>query len=47
MVSPHSIVGRFHHISDEHINNYLSEFNFRWITRHGTDGQGMLKTVKQ
>lgn len=32
------LIGTFHHVSAEHLDRYLSEFSFRWNTRHDTDG---------
>lgn len=41
------LIGTFHHISYQHLDRYLSEFDFKWNTRHVTDGTRMIKAVKQ
>jgi transposase-like protein len=35
------VYGSWHCISAEHLSKYASEFEFRWNTRHETDGQRM------
>jgi hypothetical protein len=40
------IVGSFHHMSEEHIDRYISEFAFRWDNRKATDGERMVRTVE-
>lgn len=37
------VIGAWHHVSREHLPKYASEFEFRWNTRHDTDGQRMEK----
>jgi hypothetical protein len=32
------IIGAFHQVSAKHLPRYLSEFDYRWNTRHESDG---------
>ena len=40
------IVGTFHHVSQEHLDRYVKEFEFRWDNRSMADGERMMKAVK-
>lgn len=40
------IIGAFHHVSDKHLQRYLSEFDWRWNTRKWQDGQRAIETIK-
>jgi transposase-like protein len=40
------IVGTFHHVSDKHLSRYLAEFDRRWNTRKGTDGERTVNVIK-
>ena len=33
------IVGTFHHVSKEHMDRYLAEFDFRWNSRKMSDAE--------
>jgi len=37
------VYGSFHCVSPEHLSKYASEFEYRWNTRHDTDGERMEK----
>ena len=39
------VYGSWHCISSEHLPKYASEFEYRWNTRHDTDGQRMANFV--
>jgi transposase-like protein len=39
--------GIFHHVSKKHLHRYLNEFSFRWDHRKVSDGERMLKALKQ
>lgn len=39
------IVGAFHHMSEKHLPKYLREFEFRWNSRHATDGERTVQAV--
>jgi transposase-like protein len=39
------VQGAWHHVSREHLPKYAGEFEFRWNTRHDTDGERMVKSV--
>lgn len=39
------IVGTFHHVSQQHLPKYLSEFSFRWNTRKNSDWERLDKAV--
>lgn len=41
------ILGTFHHVSKEHLQRYLDEFDFRWTHRKMTDDQRMATAVMQ
>ncbi|MBE0672581.1 MAG: IS1595 family transposase [Anaerolineales bacterium] len=41
------ILGTFHHVSKEHLQRYLDEFDFRWTHRKMADDQRMAKAVMQ
>src|ERR1017187_8299044 len=36
-----AVMGAWHCISEQHLPKYASEFEYRWNTRHDTDGQRM------
>jgi transposase-like protein len=40
------IVGTFHHVSKQHLQRYLSEFDFRYNARTKTDGERTLLAIK-
>lgn len=40
-----SIVGTFHHVSQQHLPMYLHEFEFRWNSRKETDGVRTEKAI--
>jgi transposase-like protein len=40
------IIGSWHHVSREHMPKYAGEFEFRWNTRHTTDGERMVKAIE-
>lgn len=40
------IVGTFHHVSKQHLNRYLNEFDFRYNARDTTDGERAELAVK-
>ena len=40
------IIGAFHHVSADHLDNYLNEFNFRWNMRDATDGDRMKAAIR-
>lgn len=40
------LIGAFHHVSAEHLDRYLTEFSFRWNTRHDTDGSRTETAIK-
>ena len=42
-----SVDGTHHHISQQHLHRYLSEFDERYNTRTMTDGDRTLKAIKQ
>jgi len=45
----HGVIGTFHHISEQHLNRYLAEFDFRYNNRSGlgvTDGERAAKALK-
>jgi transposase-like protein len=33
------LIGTFHHVSERHLPKYLSEFDYRWNTRHDSDAE--------
>ena len=33
------ILGTFHHVSEKHLPRYLREFEYRWNSRHASDGE--------
>jgi transposase-like protein len=39
------IVGTFHHVGEQHLHRYLSEFDFRWNARKLDDGERAVKAV--
>ena len=41
------IIGIFHHVSREHLQRYLEEFDFRWNTRKVSDISRMQSAMKQ
>ncbi len=40
------IIGTYHHISKQHLNQYLNEFNFRYNSRKLTDGLRMILAIE-
>lgn len=40
------VTGSFHHISEKHMDRYLSEFAFRWDLRKVTDGERTIEAIK-
>ncbi len=40
------IVGTFHHVSEEHLDRYISEFSFRWDRRSIKDGERFIEVLK-
>jgi transposase-like protein len=42
-----SIDGTHHHVTREHLQRYLAEFDFRYSTRRATDGTRTLRTIRQ
>lgn len=40
------IYGTFHSVSKKHLHRYLSEFEFRWITRKVDDGERLKTAIK-
>lgn len=41
-----AVLGTYHHISRQHMQRYLEEFDFRWNTRHGSDDERMMKAIR-
>ena len=41
-----AIIGAFHHVSDHHLNRYLSEFDFRWNNRDISDWERTVEALK-
>jgi transposase-like protein len=41
------VVGTFHHVSEQHLDLYLSEFDFRYTHRHDTDGARTVAGLKK
>ena len=39
------IIGAFHHVSDKHLQRYLSEFDCRWNSRSQKDGARSVNVV--
>ncbi len=42
-----AIMGAFHHVSKQHMQRYLEEFDWRWNTRKLTDTERMVRTIRQ
>ena len=42
-----SIDGTHHHVSRQHLNRYLAEFDHRYNSRDVTDGERMVQTMRQ
>ena len=42
-----SLSGTFHHVSDKHLDRYLSEFDYRYNTRKIEDGNRMKIAIKK
>ena len=42
-----SIVGAFHHVSEEHLDRYIDEVAFRWNTRRISDGDRLEVALRQ
>lgn len=40
------LIGTFHHVSEKHMQRYLSEFEFRWNTRALADGERTEKAIR-
>ena len=40
------IYGTFHAVSKKHLHRYVSEFEFRWGTRHIDDGARIAAVIK-
>jgi len=40
------ILGAFHHVSEEHMQRYLDEFDFRWSRREENDGNNTLTAIQ-
>jgi transposase-like protein len=40
------IIGTFHHVSEQHLHRYLSEFDFRYNLRAVKDGERMMEALK-
>lgn len=41
------VVGTFHHVSEQHLDLYLSEFDFRYTNRYVTDGARTVAGLKK
>jgi hypothetical protein len=41
------INGVYHHVGKQHLHRYLSEFDFRYNSRHSTDGERSLLAIKK
>jgi transposase-like protein len=41
------VIGTFHHISPQHIDQYLAEFDFRYSLRAATDGERTIAGLKK
>lgn len=39
------ILGTFHHVSEEHMPRYLSEFDYRWNRRDKNDGERTIEAI--
>ena len=42
-----SLRGTYRHVSDKHLNRYLSEFDYRYTTRKTADGNRTLSAIQQ
>jgi len=42
-----SIDGTHHHVTRDHLQRYLSEFDYRYSTRKMSDGERTLRTIRQ
>lgn len=40
------ILGTFHHVSEQHMDRYLAEFDFRWSTRESSDLERLFAAIK-
>ena len=40
------ILGTFHHVSEEHMPRYLSEFDYRWNRRDKNDGEVAIEAIQ-
>lgn len=40
------ILGTFHHVSEQHLQRYLDEFNFRWSLRKISDGERTSQAIR-
>jgi len=40
------ILGTFHHVSEEHMQRYLDEFDYRWTRRNEDDGNNTVKAIE-
>ena len=43
----HGINGVCHHVGEQHLHRYLSEFDFRYNTRKITDGERTSRLIRQ
>jgi len=41
------IIGTFHHVSKEHLQRYLHEFDFRWNRRDDDAAQAVADVLRQ
>jgi len=41
------INGVYHHVGKQHLHRYLSEFDFRYNSRHENDGERCLRAIKK
>ena len=40
------ILGTFHHVSEEHMQRYLDEFDYRWNRRKDNDGNNTVEAIQ-
>lgn len=40
------VLGTFHHVSEEHMPSYLSEFDYRWNRRDKDDGETTIEAIQ-
>lgn len=41
------VMGSFHHVSKKHLGRYQSEFDFRWNSRHVSDGERTVSALRK